>query len=48
MTMTLISPKIKKRFPTLRHFVDSGLLSDEEVKIVEEIDDEFPNHSKFW
>lgn len=48
MTMSLISPKIKKRFPTLRHFKTSGLLSEEEVKIIEEIDAEFPNHSKYW
>lgn len=48
MTMSLISPKIKKRFPTLNHFVDSGLLSEEEVKIIEDIDNDFPNHTKYW
>lgn len=48
MTMSLISPKVKKRFPTLNHFIDSGLLSEDEVKIIEEIDSDFPNHTKYW
>ncbi|KAG5898621.1 hypothetical protein JTB14_020997 [Gonioctena quinquepunctata] len=48
MTLTLISPKAKKRFPSLKHFVESGLISEEEMKLMEDIDNEYPNYTKYW
>lgn len=48
MTLALISPKVKKRFPTLKHFVNAGLLSQEETDIIEQINDEYPGHEKYW
>ncbi|KAF7264909.1 bestrophin-2-like [Rhynchophorus ferrugineus] len=48
MTLTLISPKVKKRFPTLNHLVHAGLLTQEEKKIVEDLDKEYPNQPKHW
>lgn len=47
-TLTMMSPKAKKRFPTLNHFVDAGLLTREEKKIIEDLDNEYPNYSKNW
>ncbi|KAL1489721.1 hypothetical protein ABEB36_013656 [Hypothenemus hampei] len=49
MTLTMISPKVKKRFPTLRHFVEAGLLNTEETKFIEHIDKDYPTYSsKYW
>ncbi|XP_066147052.1 bestrophin-4-like [Euwallacea fornicatus] len=48
LTLTMMSPKVKKRFPTLNHFVDAGLLTKEEMKIIEDLDNEYPNYSKNW
>lgn len=47
-TLTMMSPKAKKRFPTLNHFVDAGLLTRQEKKIIEDLDNEYPNYSKNW
>ncbi|KAH1028709.1 hypothetical protein HUJ05_002040 [Dendroctonus ponderosae] len=47
-TLTLMSPKAKKRFPTLNHFVDAGLFTKEEKKIFEDLDNEYPNYTKNW
>lgn len=44
----MISPKVKKRFPTLNHFIDAGLLTKDEKKIMEDLDNEYPNYSKNW
>ncbi|XP_044737268.1 bestrophin-4-like [Chrysoperla carnea] len=46
--LTMISPRVKKRFPTLDHFVDAGLLVESEKTVMEHLDVKFPNHSKHW
>lgn len=46
--MTLISPKIKKRFPTLSHLVESGLLTQEEKKILEEMEEQYVDYPHYW
>ena len=46
--MTLISPKIKKRFPTLNHLVESGLLTEEEKKILEEMEEQYVDYPHYW
>ncbi|XP_066252425.1 bestrophin-1-like isoform X2 [Euwallacea similis] len=49
LTLTMISPKVKKRFPTFHHFVQAGLLNHEEKKFIEQLDKEFPTYaSKYW
>lgn len=48
ITLTLISPKVKKRFPTLNHLVEAGLLQEDELKIYNDINEEYPNYSKQW
>ncbi|KAK9875904.1 hypothetical protein WA026_009690 [Henosepilachna vigintioctopunctata] len=48
MTLTMISSKVKKRFPTLNHFVKAGLLTNDEKKIIEELDDVPPRYTKYW
>ncbi|CAH0559983.1 unnamed protein product [Brassicogethes aeneus] len=48
MTFTMISPRVKKRFPTLEHFVDAGLLQPSELHVIKDLNDKFPHYSKHW
>lgn len=43
-----ISPRVKKRFPTLDHLVEAGLLNDNEKSIMDDLNEKFPRHSKHW
>lgn len=50
LTMALIniSPRVKKRFPSLDNLVDAGLLVENEKVIIESLNSKFPRHSKHW
>ncbi|XP_019865863.2 bestrophin-2 isoform X2 [Aethina tumida] len=48
ITLTMMSPKVKKRFPTTGHLVETGLITKEEKKIMEDLDLEYPSYSKYW
>ncbi|XP_050094685.1 bestrophin-4-like isoform X1 [Anopheles aquasalis] len=48
MVLTNISPRVKKRFPTIEHLVEAGLLNDNEHKIMAHLNQKFPRHSKHW
>jgi ribosomal protein L36 len=48
ITLTMLSPKVKKRFPTLEHYIGAGLLTKDEIKIMNDLDNEFPSYSKYW
>ncbi|XP_063530470.1 bestrophin homolog 1 isoform X3 [Cydia strobilella] len=48
MVLSMISPRVKKRFPTLDNFVEAGLLLDNEKIIMENINEKFPKPSKHW
>lgn len=48
MVMTNISPRVKKRFPSLSNFVEAGLLLENEQEIIESMNKGFPRHSKHW
>ncbi|XP_058828042.1 bestrophin-4-like isoform X2 [Topomyia yanbarensis] len=48
MVLTNISPRVKKRFPTIDHLVEAGLLNDNEHKIMHHLNLKFPRHSKHW
>ncbi|XP_058457414.1 bestrophin-4-like isoform X2 [Malaya genurostris] len=48
MVLTNISPRVKKRFPTIDHLVEAGLLNDNEHKIMHHLNQKFPRHSKHW
>ena len=43
----MISLPVKKRFPTLQHLEDAGILVGKEKKIFEKMDNEV-NHPKYW
>lgn len=48
MTLMMISPKIKKRFPSYQHLVHAGLLTNEEQKLLEEFEEYHPTYAKYW
>ncbi|XP_073997303.1 bestrophin 1 [Rhodnius prolixus] len=48
MVFSMICPRVKKRFPTLEHFVDAGLMTENERSIVVDLNEKFPRHSKHW
>lgn len=47
ITLQRISLRVKRRFPTLQHIVDSGLMLESEKKIFEIMDGKSPM-SKYW
>uniref|UniRef100_A0A8D9DSF4 Bestrophin homolog n=1 Tax=Cacopsylla melanoneura TaxID=428564 RepID=A0A8D9DSF4_9HEMI len=47
ITLKHVSVRVKKRFPTLQHIVDAGLMMDSERKIFELMDAKHPM-AKYW
>ncbi|XP_061395808.1 bestrophin-2-like [Musca vetustissima] len=48
MVLTRISPRVKKRFPTLDYLVDAGLLVENEKQILKSLNEKFAKHPKHW
>ncbi|XP_041972693.1 uncharacterized protein LOC121728587 isoform X3 [Aricia agestis] len=48
MVLTMISPRVKKRFPTLDNLVEAGLLLENEKVILDNLNAKFPKPSKHW
>ncbi|XP_012223330.1 bestrophin-4 isoform X2 [Linepithema humile] len=48
LVLTMVAPRVKKRFPTMEHFVDSGLLLENELSIFQSLNTKFPKPSKHW
>lgn len=46
--MSMVSPAVKKRFPTFKHLVTAGLMHEDERRIMEELDNDFPSFTKYW
>jgi len=47
LTLRMVSPRVKKRFPTLEHLVDAGFMQSNEKSIFERLDQK-TNHPKYW
>ncbi|XP_034104797.1 bestrophin-4 [Drosophila albomicans] len=48
MVLTMISPGIKRRFPTYDFLIEAGLLNKNEANIIAAMDEKFPGHFKYW
>lgn len=48
MVLTNVSPRVKKRFPTMQHLVDAGLLVENERIVMEQFNSRFTHYSKHW
>ncbi|XP_018014164.1 bestrophin-3 [Hyalella azteca] len=47
ITLSMISPRVKKRFPTLDHVMEAGFLTSQEKKIFEAMNRK-TTHPKYW
>ncbi|KAK8752567.1 hypothetical protein OTU49_006276, partial [Cherax quadricarinatus] len=47
ITLIMISPTVKKRFPTLDHVVEAGFMTSNEKKIFDALDEK-TSHPKYW
>ncbi|XP_042864168.1 bestrophin-3-like isoform X2 [Penaeus japonicus] len=47
ITLIMISPTVKKRFPTLDHLVEAGFMTSNEKKIFDDLDAK-TSHPKYW
>ncbi|KAJ1523655.1 hypothetical protein ONE63_001497 [Megalurothrips usitatus] len=47
LTLRMVSPRVKMRFPTMEHLVEAGLLQPTERKIFEDLERK-TNHPKYW
>nr|CAD7576461.1 unnamed protein product [Timema californicum] len=47
ITLSMMSPRVKKRFPTLDHLVEAGFMQPNEKKIFEDLDQK-TSHPKYW
>ncbi|EDV52097.1 bestrophin-2 [Drosophila erecta] len=48
MVLSMISPVIKRRFPTYDQLIEVGLLNANEANIMKAMDVKFPKHPKYW
>jgi len=47
-TLRMTSVQVKKRFPTLKHLSDAGIITDSERIIIESLDEKCIQHPKYW
>ena len=48
LVLAMVSPRVKKRFPTMEHYVETGLLLENELAIFHSLNSKFPKPSKHW
>jgi bestrophin, other len=48
MVFRVLSGNVKKRFPLMKDLVDAGLLTKNELAIIEDMDRKFPGYGKNW
>ncbi|XP_044317563.1 bestrophin-4 [Drosophila rhopaloa] len=48
IVFTMISPRVKRRFPTYNQIIEAGFLLENEKKIIEALDQAFPTYPKHW
>lgn len=48
MVFRVLSSRVKERFPMMSDLVDAGLLTKNELNIIEDLDEKFPGYGKNW
>ncbi|CAO1424588.1 unnamed protein product [Diamesa serratosioi] len=48
MVLRVLSPRVKQRFLKLSDLIEAGLLNENELCIIEDLDRKFPGYSKNW
>ena len=48
MVLRTLSPGVRKRFPTMGHFIKAGLINEQELSIIDDAKERFPGYSKNW
>ncbi|XP_017086358.1 bestrophin-4-like [Drosophila eugracilis] len=48
IVFTMISPRVKRRFPTYNQIIEAGFMVENEKKIMEALDQAFPSYPKHW
>lgn len=48
MILRALSPRVVKRFPRMEDLIDAGLLHEDELAVLEDLDNKFPGYGKFW
>lgn len=46
MVLRVLSPRVKKRFPKMSDLINAGLLHENELEIVEDLENKYPGYSK--
>lgn len=48
MVFRLLSPRVRKRFPKLEDLIEAGLLNDDELHILLEMERKFPGYPMYY
>lgn len=48
MIFRVLSPRIVKRFPRMDDMISAGLINEDELAILSELDRKFPGYGKYW
>lgn len=48
MVFRVLSPRVKQRFPRMDDLIKAGLINEDELRVLKELDDKFPGYGKYW
>lgn len=48
MVFRVLSPRVRQRFPRMDDLIKAGLIHEDELRVLKELDDRFPGFGKYW
>jgi bestrophin, other len=48
MVFRTLAPRVKKRFPRMDDLIAAGLINEDELDVLQELDHRFPGYGKYW